>query len=177
MEDSEMKGELSMRSLLLAAAAALVVAAPAAAGGWATAGLGPPDDGLGAGDTWNAQVTVMQHGVTPLVGVQPAVIITNASTGKQLRFEAKATDQPGVYLAKVKFPSEGTWRYAVYDGFTQYGGQQTHTFAPVQIGAGSGDGFSIPNWTWGLALAGLGIAAIFLLIRRSRPSAAPVAQP
>ena len=51
-----------MRSLLIVAAAALVVAAPAAAGGWATAGLGPPDDGLGAGDTWNAEVTVMQHG-------------------------------------------------------------------------------------------------------------------
>jgi hypothetical protein len=172
-----MKGELSMRSLLLAAAAALVVAAPAAAGGWATAGLGPPDNGLGAGDTWNAQVTVMQHGVTPLVGVQPAVIITNASTGKQLRFEAKATDKPGVYLAKVKFPSEGTWRYAVYDGFTQYGGQKTHTFAPVQIGAGTSDGFSIPNWAWGVALAAFGIAAILLLVRRLRPSAAPVAQP
>jgi hypothetical protein len=166
-----------MRSFLLVAAAALVVAAPAAAGGWATAGLGPPDDGLGAGDTWNAQMTVMQHGTTPLVGVHPAVIVTNTSTGKQLRFEGKATDQPGVYLAKVKFPSEGTWRYAVYDGFTQYGGQQTHSFAPVQIGPGSGGGFSIPAWTWGLALAALGVAAIFLLVRRSRPSAAPVAQP
>jgi hypothetical protein len=172
-----MKGELSMRTLLLAAAAALVVAAPATAGGWATAGLGPPDGGLGAGDNWNAQVTIMQHGQTPLVGVQPAVIITNASTGKQLRFEAKPTDQPGVYLAKVKFPSEGTWQYAVYDGFTQYGGQKVHTFAPVQIGPGSGAGFSIPGWTWGLGLAALGLAAVFLLVRRSRPQAAPVAQP
>ena len=143
-----------MRTLLLAAAAALVVAAPATAGGWATAGLGPPDGGLGAGDNWNAQVT-----------------------SKQLRFEAKPTDQPGVYLAKVKFPSEGTWRYAVYDGFTQYGGQKVHTFAPVQIGPGSGAGFTIPGWTWGLGLAALGIAAVFLLVRRSRPSAAPVAQP
>ncbi len=166
-----------MRTLLLVAAAALVVAAPAAAGGWATAGLGPPDDGLGAGDTWNAQMTIMQHGTTPLVGVHPAVIVTNTSTGKQLRFEGKATDEPGVYLAKVKFPSEGTWRYAVYDGFTQYGGQQTHTFAPVQIGPGGGSGLSIPTWTWGVGLAALGLVAIVLLVRRSRPSAAPIAQP
>ena len=166
-----------MRSLLLAATAALLVAAPASAGGWATAGLGPPDDGLGAGDTWNAQMTIMQHGVTPLVGVQPAVIITNASSGKQLRFEAKPTDTAGVYLAKVKFPSEGTWRYAVYDGFTQYGGQQVHTFAPVRIGPGGDDGLSIPSWAWGVGLAAVGITAVFLLARRSRPSAAPVAQP
>ena len=60
-----------MRSLLIMAAAALVVAAPAAGGGTATAGLGPPDDGIGAGDTWKAEVTVLQHGETPLVGVEP----------------------------------------------------------------------------------------------------------
>ena len=41
-----MKGELSMRAFLLAVSAALLLAAPAAAGGWATAGLGPPDSGL-----------------------------------------------------------------------------------------------------------------------------------
>ena len=80
------------------------------------------------------------------MGVHPAVIITNASTGKQLRFEAKPTDRPGVYLAQVKFPSQGTWQYAVDDGFVQYGGRKVHTFAPVQIGPGSGgSGFSTPR--------------------------------
>lgn len=167
-----------MRFLLLAVAAALVVAAPAAGGGWATAGLGPPDDGIGAGDTWNAETTILQHGLTPLVGVQPAVIITNASTGKQLRFEAKPTDRPGVYLAQVKFPSQGTWQYAVDDGFVQYGGRKVHTFAPVQIGPGSGgSGFSIPEWTWLLGLAAAALAAVFLLARRPRSAASPIAQP
>ena len=168
-----------MRSFLLAAAAALVLAAPAAGGGWATAGLGPPDDGLGAGDTWNAQITVMQHGVTPLVGVHPAVVITNQDSGKQLRFNATATDKPGVYLAKVEFPSSGTWKYAVYDGFTQYGGAQLHQFAPVQIGPGSGGdgGFALPERVVGIALAGAALAAAYLLARRTRASTAPVAQP
>jgi hypothetical protein len=169
-----------MRSILLAAAAALVLAAPAAGGGWATAGLGPPDDGLGAGDTWNAQITVMQHGVTPLVGVHPAVIITNQDTGKQLRFNATATDKPGVYAAKVEFPSSGTWKYAVYDGFTQYGGAQLHQFAPVQIGPGSGagdGGASWPEWVVGVVLAAAGLVAMYLLARRTRPATATVAQP
>ena len=167
-----------MRSLLLAVAGALVLAAPAAGGGWATAGLGPPDGGIGPGDTWNAEVTILQHGQTPLVGVQPAVIITKSDSGQQLRFAAKPTDKPGVYLAQVKFPSAGTWKYAVYDGFTQYGGAKLHGFAPVQIGPSSGGGgFVIPEWTFGLAFAAAGLAALFLLARRTRPATARVAQP
>jgi hypothetical protein len=27
----------------------------------------------------------------------------------------------------------GTWRYEICDGFTQYGGARTHTFAAVKI--------------------------------------------
>ena len=160
-----------MRALLLAVSAALLLAAPAAAGGWATVGLGPPDSGLGAGDTWNAQMTVLQHGVTPLVGVSPVVKITKG--GKTLDFPATPTSKPGVYVAKIKFPSEGSWTYQVWDGFGQ-----THSFAAVQVGAGSGDGgFSIPDWTWALAAAAAGLIVLLLVARRSRPATAPVAQP
>ena len=58
---------------LLIPLALLALAAPssALAGGWATAGLSPPDGGVGAGDTWNAQVNILQHGETPLSGVSP----------------------------------------------------------------------------------------------------------
>jgi hypothetical protein len=166
-----MKGELSMRALLLAVSAALLLAAPAAAGGWATAGLGPPDSGIGAGDTWNAEVTILQHGVTPLVGVSPVVKISKG--GETHEFPAAPTGEDGVYLAKVEFPSEGSWTYQVDDGFGQ-----THSFAPVQIGAGSADGgFSIPDWTWLIAAAVAGLLVLFVIARRLRPSAAPVGQP
>jgi len=166
-----MKGELSMRAFLLAVSAALVLAAPAAAGGWASAGLGPPDSGIGAGDTWNAEVTILQHGVTPLVGVSPVVKISKG--GETHDFPAAPTGKDGVYLAKVKFPSEGSWTYQVDDGFSQ-----THSFAAVQVGPGSGDGgFSIPDWTWVLVAAFGGLLVLFLVARRSRPAAAPVAQP
>jgi hypothetical protein len=160
-----------MRSLLVAVAGLLLLAAPASAGGWATAGLGPPDGGVGAGDTWNAVITIKQHGMTPLVGVEPSVIISDGD--ETLTFPAHPTGKPGVYAAQVKFPNEGTWRYQVNDGFSQ-----THSFPSVQIGAGDGGGgFSIPDWTWGIVFAALGLAAMYLLARRTRATQAPVAQP
>src|SRR6266508_2503607 len=114
-----------MRTLIGTIVGALALAGTASAGGWATAGLSPPSGGIGPGDTWNAVVTILQHGQTPLVGMRPTVTIRNHA-GKALTFPARPTGKPGVYLAKVKFPSAGTWRYEVYDGFTLYGGQKTH---------------------------------------------------
>jgi hypothetical protein len=157
-----------MRKLLLGLTlAVLVLPTSALAGGWATAGLGPPDDGIGPGDTWNAKITILQHGITPLSGVHPTVTIQNGSTSKT--FEATATEEPGVYLAKVVFPSAGTWSYSVYDGFTQYGGAKTHGFPNVSIGAGGGgSGFPVVTTT-ALFAALLGAAALlFLLVRRLR---------
>ena len=160
-----------MRALLLAVFAALLLATPATAGGWATVGLGPPDDGIGAGDTWNAEMTILQHGVTPLVGVSPVVKISK--DGETHEFAAVPTGEDGVYLAKVEFPSEGSWTYQVDDGFSR-----THSFAPVQVGTGTGDGgFSIPDWTWVLVAAAGALLVLFLISRRSRPATATAAQP
>jgi hypothetical protein len=72
---------------------------------------------------------VLQHGRTPLEGVEPSVIVTGG--GKREVFPAQPTGKPGVYRAEVVFPAEGTWEYAVDDGFSQ-----THTFPPVRIGGG-----------------------------------------
>jgi hypothetical protein len=146
--------------------AALVPAASALAGGWATAGVSPPPDGgISAGDTWNAQVTILQHGVTPLTGVEPTLTIRNEA-GKAITFPAKPTDKPGVYVAAVKFPSTGEWRYEVNDGFAG----QTHTFGAITVGGPGGGGSSFPLLPslGGVALALLAGAALFLLIRRQR---------
>lgn len=164
-----------MQKLLIAtvAAAALAVPGSAAAGGWATAGLGPPDDGLQAGDTWNARVTILQHGRTPLSGAEPTVTIRN-DKGATHTFPARPTGEVGVYEAQVRFPSSGTWSYEVYDGFEQYGGAQTHTFGPVAIAPGSGGGVAL----WPFVLAGLTAALIagaaaWLVRLRRRASAVP----
>jgi len=76
-----------MRTLLATTIAALAVVGSASAGGWATAGLSPPSGGIGPGDTWNAEVTILQHGQTPLVGMKPTVTIRN-DAGKAITFPA-----------------------------------------------------------------------------------------
>jgi hypothetical protein len=152
-----------MRKLLIGLAfAALALPAGAAAGGWATAGVGPPPGDIGPGDTWNARITLLQHGVTPLDGVQPTVMISSGSSEKS--FRAKPTGEPGVYVAKVVFPSAGRWTYRVDDDFSQ-----VHSFAPVAIGAG-GESGGFPTLTvTSVFLALIGIAfALYLLARRVR---------
>jgi hypothetical protein len=158
-----------MRRLLLTLTlVALAAPASALAGGWATAGLSPPDGGVGAGDTWNADVKILQHGMTPLAGVIPTVTIRNVATGKETAFTAKPTDEVGVYRAKVVFPTAGKYSYKVYDGFTQYGGAQTHSFGTFSVGAGGGGGlpFLAIIGISGFALAAM--ALLYLLARRVR---------
>lgn len=156
-----------MKRLLLAfVLVALAAPVGAFAGGWATAGLAAPPDDVGAGDAWNARITILQHGQTPLEGVTPTVTIRNGPTVKS--FKAKPTDEPGIYLAKVVFPSAGKWSYEVKDGFDTYGGGQTHKFAAVDIGSAGGGGlpfFAIIG-IGGLALGA--IALLYLLARRVR---------
>jgi hypothetical protein len=150
-----------MRRLLISLTlVALATPAGALAGGWATAGLSPPPDEVGAGDTWNARITVLQHGRTPLEGVEPSVTLKNGSTSKT--FPAIPTDEPGVYVAEVVFPTAGKWSYVVDDGFGQ-----THSFAPVSIGSGGG---GLPFFAIiGIGALALGaIALMYLLARRVR---------
>jgi hypothetical protein len=149
--------------------AALAVPAGAAAGGWATVGVGPPDDGIGPGDTWNAKVTVLQHGnpETPLMGVTPTLTIKNGSTTKT--FKGTKTDAAGVSTVEVVFPRAGKWSYEVYDGFSMYGGAKTHTFAPVTIGAGGDTGGFPAMSVTAVILAFAGMAfLLWLLSRRIR---------
>lgn len=153
----------------------LVLAAPAAAGGWATVGLGPPPGGIGPGDTWNAEMTILQHGnpLTPLQGLAPEVIIRN-SDGDEHTFVARPTDKQGVYVAEVKFPSAGEWKYFVNDDFSR-----THGFPPVQIGPAGADGggSSLPVWPFVAGGVLIAAALALFLARRLRPVTAPAAQP
>jgi hypothetical protein len=132
------------RSLLvLAAASALALAGTAAAGGWATVQLSSTPRGLSAGEPWVVDITVLQHGRTPLNGLKPTLTIRKAaarlSSGvakgrlTTRTFAARPAGKPGVYRVRVVFPSAGTWRYEVYDGFEQYGGARTHRYAAVKI--------------------------------------------
>jgi hypothetical protein len=115
-----------------AAAVAIALAVPgtAAAGGFATLGLSSLPDGTAPGRPWHVTLTILQHGRTPMSALQPTVRIRRAGDGAVRTFAARPAGRPGRYTADVVFPSAGTWRYAIDDGFTQ-----THTFAPVAIGS------------------------------------------
>ncbi len=162
-----MKNFLAVTLTLLA-----LGAGSASAGGFATAGVAPPDE-IEAGKVWNAQITVKQHGVTPLADVEPTLTIRQGGTSKT--FRAEPTDEVGIYVARVEFPSAGEWRYEVNDGFGPPG-LNTHTFAPVSVVSGStgGDGGGSPSAWWlavALAAAGMLGAAFFARRRRPRPAA------
>lgn len=162
-----------MKKLVLVLALAAVAAPAAGAGGWATVGLSSlPPAGLKAKQAWPVDITVLQHGRTPLAGVTPVVRIRNDGGTLVKSFTATPTGKTGVYHANVSFPGEGTYSYEVYDGFTQYGGAETHTFKPVQIGA-PGDTFPYLPLVLGLALA-LGLAAAMTVYVRGRREPASV---
>jgi hypothetical protein len=157
-----------MRTLLILTFAALALPAAALGGGFATAGVSPPSGGLGAGDTWQAKITLLQHGITPLQGVSPSVTIRGPETRT---FAARPTGEPGVYVAKVVFPTSGSYTYEVDDGFSQ-----VHSFAAIRIlgpeAAPGGGGF--PGWLIApLAAAALALAAGAVLARRRATQGVP----
>jgi hypothetical protein len=161
-----------MKKLLLVFALALVATPVASAGGWATVGLSSlPPTGLKAGQPWPLDITVLQHGRTPLAGVSPVLRIRDDGGKVVSTFTATPTGKTGVYHTVVRFPASGTFAYEVYDGFVNYGGAQTHTFKAVTIGDPGGSSF--PYLPVGLA-AGIALAGAALLLVRRRTVAEPV---
>ena len=116
-----------MRKLVVAALAlAVLVPATALAGGWATVKLSSTPTGARAGEPWVVQLTVLQHGQTPLADVQPHVRIVQGTLARQ--FLARPTAKTGVYRARVVFPKAGMWSWSIWDGFSR-----THTYKAVRI--------------------------------------------
>lgn len=131
---------MALRIALLAAiAAALAVPTAATAGGWATVGFDPPPEGLAAGEPWRVEMTILQHGRTPLDGVKPQVIVRSEDGGGGASFPARPTGKSGVYRATVVFESAGTWRYVVDDGFAA-----RHSYPAVEVGNGGKKGATEP---------------------------------
>ena len=170
-----MLGRLAAAAVL---ATALLVPSAATAGGFATVGVAPPE-GVGPGEQWNAELTILQHGVTPLEGVEPSVIVTRGDARRE--FAARPTGEPGVYRADVVFPTAGTWRYEVDDGFTA-----VHSFPAVRVGNGGAEPVAAAASTgssagsdggpdiW-LALAAAGVAGLIAVLgsaalQRRRPA-------
>lgn len=163
-----------MKKFLLVLALAATAVPAASAGGWATVGLSSlPPSGLEANQGWPVDITVLQHGETPLAGVTPIVRVRDDGGKVVGSFTAKPTGTTGVYHTVVEFPGAGTYSYEVYDGFGTYGGAKTHTFKPVEIGAPGGSFPYLPVGL-GLGLALLAATAALLYLRRDRALPEPV---
>ena len=114
--------EAPVRRVLFALPVALVLLiAPAAhAGGWATVGLSSTPAGTEPGTPWPVKITVLQHGVTPLEGVEPAVIITSGDARKT--FAAKPDRQARRVPRRGRVPGRRPLgATAVVDGFDSSG--------------------------------------------------------
>jgi hypothetical protein len=159
-------GSMRLFVVLGALACALVLPSLAAGGGWATVGFEPLPDGTGAGATWKPTIFVKQHGITPLAGLQPVVMIEEAGSGTSTTFFATAGSEAGEYEANVVFPSTGTWSVRILSGF----GDSQVTYGPVAIGAsGSGDRHQqLPLVALTVAATALLGAFALLVARRSR---------
>ena len=164
---------------LLILIAALLALAPSAAlaGGFATVSLSSMPTGTKAGEPWDVDITVLQHGVTPMTDVHPAVVIT-LPNGDERRFGAKPVDgKPGVYRTSVVFPTGGTYDFVVDDGFTN---AFPHTYPPVTITGTAPAAVAAPGGgiAWqpfaiaAAAVALLSLAALVPARRRSSSSAA-----
>jgi hypothetical protein len=164
------------RLLALAVLAAGALAPTAGAGGWATVQLSTvPTDGTKAGTKLPIDVTVLQHGRTPLDGVTPVVRIRDAKRKVVAEYRGEPTGKTGVYHVDVTFPEPGLAYYEVYDGFDEYGGARTHTYAPIEIAPRGGDSLPWLPIVAGTLLAGALAVAALLVFRR--PPRAPEAAP
>lgn len=125
----------------IALVAALAAAGAAQAGGWASVGVAPLPTGIEAGEMWRPEITVLQHGRTPLEGLSPTITIRESGSGLEREFTAASTAEPGVYAAEIIFPEPGRWNVLVE---TNWWGEGTLTFGPETIGAGP-DGGALPD--------------------------------
>jgi hypothetical protein len=165
------------RALLALVALAAVLAPGAAAGGWATVQLSAvPADGMKAGTDLPIDITVLQHGRTPLEGVTPVFRIRDGGGNLVAEYRGEPADRPGVYHVDVSFPEDGTYRYAVYDGFERYGGARVHQYPPVRIGPGDASFPWLPVGIGGSLVAGA-LVALLVGLRRLRPAPEAVVQP
>ena len=141
------------RIALLLVLAMLVPAEVARAGGWATVELGEAPSGLVAGTPWRVELIVKQHGITPMADVTPSIRIENTA-GVTQTFPARPTGTVGHYVAEVTFPSSGTWRARISDGFTD---AVPHRISGLDVAA------PVPTpFPWSQVVMGTIVALLFL---------------
>jgi cytochrome c2 len=99
-------------SIAVALLFALMFAFPVFAGGWAVITLDELPLNVVAGEPLTIGFTVLQHGITPMSGLDPTVTAKLSSTEKMV-VDAEPQGNPGHYVATLTFPKEGNWEWSI----------------------------------------------------------------
>jgi cytochrome c2 len=99
--------------LILAAGVALALIVPALAGGWAVITLDALPKNVTAGKAIEVGITVRQHGVTLVQGLEVTVRGYQPASQSVIQATAQELKQPGRYTASLVFPEAGTWEWSV----------------------------------------------------------------
>jgi hypothetical protein len=109
-----------MQKLIAVAVVAAFATAPAALAKERNIALAGKPAVSKAGKAWTATVTVTRD-KQPDVGQAPTIRLLNnaiSTAARVVNVTTRATELPGVYRARVVFPSAGTWRVVVVDRMT-----------------------------------------------------------
>ena len=167
-------------SLLFALAASSLAVAPALAGGWATVSVDQASiSGWQPGEPQQVEVTLMQHGVTPVNDGAVRFTLTNAATGETTTVTAQPTGD-GHWTATLTVSSAGDWSLLV-----RHSGLETTQAGPIPIAIGGGAAAATAATSTGgsmlvlllvigLALAAMAAVAVILVARPERGRATRV---
>jgi signal transduction histidine kinase len=130
--------------------------------------LDPSPHGLGPGEPWNLEITVLPEGheLAP-ASVKPRLTIQNLRTGESRMYEAQPTEEPDVFRVRAVFPEEGVYSYGALYGPLE----PTVTIAdppvpaPSAAHAAASESDLFPVWPAGLAL----LATLPVALRRRYP--------
>ena len=106
-----------MHKLIGLTALVALAIAPAAAAKERNIALAGKPTATKAGKAWTATVSVTIDNQAS-TGRAPTIRLLNNSistAGRVVNITTRATEMPGVYRARVAFPSAGTWRVVVVD--------------------------------------------------------------
>ena len=120
-------------ALPLAALASLALATVALAGGWAQVTVEdmPTDPPAGGGTP--IELSVFQHGVTPVSWPHLTVVATDATSGTVVRTNAQAKGPEGSYVATINFPSAGEWNLTFDSPELEMSGSAAINVAPAVV--------------------------------------------
>jgi hypothetical protein len=163
-------------ALTLIAGASFTAAAFAKEGGVELSSI--PPGGIGPGDPWTPQLTLIDNEGRLPANPKPGIRITNLDTGRTIDYDATPTKNPAVYTVQVVFPTPGQWDYAAYDGVTDrlyefpattvLAPKATLTATPKPVTTSSESSFPVWPLVGGIGAAALLAGATILIIRNRR---------